>query len=391
MNLAIIISSLSGGGAERIAQIVGNYYVDKGSNVYYFILDKTMKQDYPVKGNIVYADIKSCMSGDYSDWQRMTKLFLGSFKIRRMKIKYQIDTAVSFMEEANYLNVLSKGKEKVITRVCTILSKRKELRGFLYKKDIVKFFYSKSDRVVVMSQYAINDMNHYYQIPLNKIKKIPNTITKLDIAENCNSWNYGTKSIVCVGRLEPVKQHERIIRAFSYVCQREPEVKLIILGKGKQMRYLKHICEKYKMQDKVVFVGFTDRLAYYFSHARAYVMASQVESFGCATIEAMSCGVPVIVTDAPGACGEIVGKNKNVYKVDAMMFCKYGILTPDMPHGKLKMDSRLSKQEIILGEAMLKLLQDDDMYEKYRKQSFKRAEMYRMDKVMKKWDSIIEG
>ena len=37
MNIAILIPELGGGGAERVAQILGDYYVEKGNNVYYFI------------------------------------------------------------------------------------------------------------------------------------------------------------------------------------------------------------------------------------------------------------------------------------------------------------------------------------------------------------------
>ena len=37
MNIAILIPELGGGGAERIAQIVGDYYFGRGENVYYFL------------------------------------------------------------------------------------------------------------------------------------------------------------------------------------------------------------------------------------------------------------------------------------------------------------------------------------------------------------------
>lgn len=391
MNIAILIPELGGGGAERVAQILGNYYVEKGNKVYYFIADTNIKQDYPVKGEIIQTNIKSCMQGELSDAQRMMKLFCASLKMRKLKAQYKIDVAISFMEEFNYLNILSKGKERVIVRVCTILSEREELKGFLYKKKLVQFFYTKADKVIVMSQYALNDMHNHYGIPLRKLIKIPNPASDLGAYESENLWPFGMKAVICIGRLEPVKQHERTIRAFSYVVQREPDARLIILGKGSQLYYLKSICKSCKIEKHVDFIGFTNNISYYLEHARVFVIASKVEGFPNSMIEAMHHGVPVITTDSPGACGEIVGKPKEVVDNNTFTLCKYGILTPRMLDKRQKAGSKLSEQEIILGEAMLKVLTQDDIYEKYRKRSYRRADMFDINKVMKKWDSIMKG
>lgn len=389
MNIAILIPELGGGGAERVAQILGDYYVEKGNNVYYFIADTNTKQDYFVKGVIIRTNIESCMKEEFNDVEILLRLFINSLKLRKLKAQYKVDVAISFMEEFNYLNVLSKGKEKVIARVCTILSPRKELIGFFYKKRVVHFFYSWADKVVVMSQYALKDMVCCYNLLPSKIVKIPNPANGLINQSSHKLWDFGIKSVLCVGRLEAVKQQERIIRAFSFVCKRDNDAKLIILGKGSQLHYLKNICDKLKIKDFVIFIGFTDNVTYYLEHARAFVMASKVEGFPNSMIEAMNYGVPVITTDSPGACGEIVGKPKSINRVDSMILCKYGILTPKMPNEKLKMNSQLSKQEVILGEAMLKVLTDNEIYESFRNQSFKRAEMFSLDKIINRWNQVI--
>lgn len=391
MNIAILIPALCGGGAERVAQRIGNYYVRQGYKVYYFLADINIKQDYPVKGKIVKTCIKSCMCDGLSNTQILVRLLQSSLEMRKLKAKYNIDVAISFMEEFNYLNILSKGKEKVITRVCTILSEREDLKGILYKSNIIRLFYSMSDRVIVMSRYAVKDMHCHYGIPAKKLFMIPNFVTDLNSGENVASGAYGTKAIVCIGRLEPVKQQDRIIRAFSYVCRIEKGAKLIILGKGPQLRYLKKISENLKIQDNVIFAGFTDNIQKYMTNVRAFVMASKVEGFPNSMIEAMGYGVPVITTASPGACCEIVGKSQNMGIIDSITFCKYGILTPDIPFRKLNLDSPLTEQEVILGNAMMKVITEDEVYEKYKKQSLKRAEMYSLHRVIKKWNCIINN
>ena len=391
MNIAFLIPELGGGGAERVAQIFGDYYIARGHNVYYFIADMKIKQDYPVKGQIIQTNIKSSTDGNYSDIERLMKLFLASFKIRKLKMQYKIDVAVSFMEEFSYLNVLSKGKEAVIAVMCTVLSKREELNGFLYKKGIVRFFYSKADKTVALAQYALNDMHSQYGIPLKKLIKIPTPAVDLGIKDKKNTWTFGSKAVVCVGRLEPVKQHERIIRAFAYACQGEKDARLIILGKGPRLKYLRNLCEKLHIEDYVVFVGFTDNVPFYLQNARVFVMASKVEGLPNSMIEAMHYGVPVITTDSMGGCSEIVKKPKGMGDVDSVVLCKYGILTPNMPSEKFRINSEISPEETALGKAMQKVMTDDKIYEKYRRQSLKRAEMFSMEKVMERWNSIIEG
>lgn len=391
MNIAILIPELGGGGAERVAQRIGDYYIERGYGVYYFLANMNVKQDYPVKGEIVRTGIKCCMSDETSDLERIFGLFCASLEMRRLKARYKIDVAVSFMEEFNYLNILSKGKEKVITRVCTILSKREDLQGFLYKRRVIRFFYSNADKVIVMSRYAVKDMHDYYKVPLRKLRKIPNPVTGFPVCDNEPAWQYGRNAVVCVGRLEPVKQHERIIRAFSYVCKSESDAKLIILGKGPQLSYLRKICKKYQISDNVLFEGFTDNIAYYLKYARLFVMASVAEGFPNSMIEAMSYGVPIITTDSPGACGEIVGKPENAGAIESMIFCKYGILTPDMPHEKIKSGSLLTEQEVILGDTILKVLKEDELYNKYKMRSLKRAEMYSISRIMEKWNHIVNG
>lgn len=387
MNIAILIPSLGGGGAERAAQLIGNYYVEKGNNVYFFLAEE--KQDYPVKGKVIRTNIKRCMENEVSDLKRMFILFRSSLEIRRLKKKYEIDIAISFMEEFNYLNVLSKGKERVITRVGTVISQRDEFVGLLYKKSVVRFFYSRADKVIAVSQDVLRDMYQYYRVPIKKLMRIPNMSIDFSDMDYDADWKFGNKAVLSIGRLMVVKQQERIIRAFSYVCRKEPEARLIILGKGPQLRYLKKTCENLQIEDKVEFIGFTDKIAFYLKHAKVFVMASRIEGFPNSMIEAMHYGVPIVSTDSLGGCGEIIGRPNRVENVDSEMYCKYGILTPNIPGEKLKFGTRLAREEIVLGSAILKVLTNNKVYQRYRRQSFRRAAMFSKEKIFKMWNQVL--
>lgn len=308
MNIAIIIPSLGGGGAERVAQIVGDYYCEKGETVYYFLADNSVRQIYSVKGQIVNTGIKEVGGDDApGNFLAIMDMMKPSWQLRKLKWKYHIDVAISFMERFNYINVLSKGKEKVITRICTVLSERDDVRGPLYSKGMLRFLYNHSDAVVVMSDYVKKDMYKKYNVSVAKMHKIPNPAIRYEEKESESEWIYGNYAVICVGRLDKIKQHEKIIRAFSYVKSQCKEAVLIILGTGPNKQYLNKLCEKYDIEDSVFFIGFTENIGFYLKNSRVFVMASKVEGFPNSMVEAMAYGVPVVTTDSPGACSEIVG------------------------------------------------------------------------------------
>lgn len=396
MNIAIIIQSLSGGGAERVAQIVGDHYIENGDKVYYFIWDLGLEQAYPVKGEVINTGIKNLDRNDlFGKAQIVYNLLIASLRMRHLKKKYKIDVAVSFLEDCNYVNVLSKGREKVITRVCSTLSKRKletdRMDAFWYDRKVVRFFYSKADRIIVLSRYGLRDMQQYFGISPEKMYLIPNGVEKAKTIADQKMWSYGKKAIICVGRLVDLKQQERIIQAFSYVYERDKEARLLMIGKGPRLHYLKNMVTGLGLEESVIFVGFTSDVAYYLKHGRVFIMASKSEGFPNAMIEAMNYGLPVVTTDTPGACKEIVGKCRQA------IFCgnaayelrEYGILTPRMPLEKIKGIPSLVEEEKIFGEAILQVLQDDNLYETYHLQSIKRANHFRIDKVIKRWDKLI--
>lgn len=391
MNIAILIPSLGGGGAERVAQIIGDYYIEKGEKVYYFLADTTIKQAYQVKGQIINTGIKG-VDVDNSSGKLCAfwKVLKPSLTVRKLKRRYHIDAAISFMEAFNYINLLSKGRDKVITRICTVLSGRDDVKGPLYSKSMLRFLYNHSDAVVVMSDYVKEEMHKNYGISVARMHKIPNPAVRYDGNEIEDKWTYGRRAVICIGRLDSVKQQERIIRAFSYVKSCCEEAVLLILGTGSNKQYLKNLCDKYGISHSVFFIGFIENIGFYLKNSRVFVMASKVEGFPNSMVEAMAHGVPVVTTDSPGACGEIVGRKKTRGVSKQLLYCKYGILTPAMSE-RVKQGEKLSEEEILLGEGILKILCSEELHEKYVQRSLKRASMYSLEKVMRHWDRLVKG
>jgi len=110
---------------------------------------------------------------------------------------------------------------------------------------------------------------------------------------------------VTVGRLEPYKRFDIVIKAFN----RLRDKKLIVIGDGSQREYLKSISE-----GNIIFTGFLDQreVSNYISKAKAFIFAA-VEDFGIAPVEAQACGTPVICLGKGGTKETVIDMETGVY------------------------------------------------------------------------------
>lgn len=381
MNIAILIPSLAGGGAERVAAIVGGYYSDKGHKVYYFLGNTRFRKRYDVKGIIVNTGILNS-SGSIIDG--LVSLARSARIMRRYKKKYRIDVAFSFMEEFNYINVLSRRSESVICSECAITSLRPDMTGLLYNKYMICGLYNMADRIVVISSYSAKELSEIYHVKKEKIVKIPNPV-QLDKAGYMEKeWQYGDHAVICVGRHVEVKQQDIAIKAFSRVAELMEDARLIICGEGPQKPYLEKLIRALGLQNKVYLLGFQSDITYYYEHAKVFLLTSDNEAFGNVVVEAMAAGLPVVSLDSPGGPPEILGCKKE--KVNATEYAGYGIITPHLRSNK---GFKVTEQEKDLGNVVAQLLKDEKLWNHYSAMSKKRAQYYSHEKIMKKWDKLI--
>ncbi|MBE5848627.1 MAG: glycosyltransferase [Lachnospiraceae bacterium] len=382
MNIAFIIPSMDIGGAERVALFLADHYRILGDNVRFFFLQKGGKSfscAYP-SNHLNYKF--HCKAAD----EQLRWIIKAACEMKKLKKKYHIDISLSFMEDSNHINILSKNAERIIISTRTTLSARSDLTNLVYNSLLIKVLYNRAEKIVATSTYSKIDLIENYGVSEKKIETIPNPAVRYN-PHRSMEWNYGENVILHIGRLDPVKQQDRIIRAFSLVHKNIPDAKLIILGDGIIRNYLKYICRKMNVESCVYLPGFEYDVGHYILHSKVLVMASKAEGFPNAMVEAMACGIPVVTTDSPGGCPEIVGKKQ---REDGIQFCEYGILTPYMK-GKANKGNELEREEVLLAEAMIKLLNDQTLYEQYSIKSLERAKHFDKNNILNMWDKVIYG
>jgi L-malate glycosyltransferase len=96
-----------------------------------------------------------------------------------------------------------------------------------------------------------------------------------------------------------------LLQAFGRVVERCPQSQLTVSGTGSQLADAQSIASSMRGRAQVRFVGHQSRagtIALYQS-ADIYCLPSHGEPYGLTAVEAMSCGKPLVVTDAGGLGG----------------------------------------------------------------------------------------
>lgn len=104
---------------------------------------------------------------------------------------------------------------------------------------------------------------------------------------------------VFAGDLSIEKNLEFVLNAFSKRIKKENNIRLLIVGDGTETSYLKGLCRKMKISDIVVFLGAIShvRMPEIYSACDIYVCSSDDALMSVSFMEAMSCGLPVLVKE----------------------------------------------------------------------------------------------
>ncbi len=127
------------------------------------------------------------------------------------------------------------------------------------------------------------------------------------------------KIILFVGRVEPLKGIEQLLKAMPYL-QNSQGTRLLLIGGDENSQYemerLQGLSRDLHIEDSVTFLGSIkqERLPYFYSAADVCVIPSYYESFGLVTLESLACGTPVVATDV-GDFKSIIRQGETGYVV----------------------------------------------------------------------------
>jgi glycosyltransferase involved in cell wall biosynthesis len=115
--------------------------------------------------------------------------------------------------------------------------------------------------------------------------------------------------VLFLARLSPVKGVDLLLDAFEILRRTIPQAVLVVAGSGDDsyVRDLRARADELGISGDVVWTGFLDRSAKAraLADADVFVVPSRSESFGLAAVEALSAGVPTVITEGVGIANEV--------------------------------------------------------------------------------------
>lgn len=389
--IAMMIPGLSGGGAEKVAADLSVYFEQKGYEVFIFVDSRQEAIEYQHGGKIVCVRRAAGNISENNKVEILHNLLKDADVYRKLKRRYRIDITLSFMQEHNLLNILSRCDDKVIVTIHSVMSQRKELGYFLgYGKKIFKYLYQLADRIVFVSHFCREDwINHYGDLlsktiviynPVNTISPQKSTDKEIDNSK------WGSNIVISVARLSGVKQHWHLIRAFKRVLDKCPDAQLLIAGEGILKDALKNLSVQLGIDDHIHFLGFVRNVEEYLRKAKCIVVTSASESWSCSTGEAMEQGVPVVANDCPGGIRELLGIGSQPRYKNRNLITDCGIITPRLDGKKYIANEQLTAEENFLADGILCLLKDDSLKGAMAENCIKRIQKFKLGNIGRIWE-----
>lgn len=399
MGLIFLINSLAGGGAESVLLRLKEYLRPKDI----FLLEKDIEYNISEDSVIFLSTHRGKTNSIFKT------LYIPIYAFRFSRYIEREDIVLSFLERANFVNVLSRifKKHRVIVSVHTNIS-------FVYKnfkflnKILIKTFYSKSDLIVAVSEGVKENLIKlginrekirviYNPCPIKEIQQ--KSLEPLEEFDVLSDIPY----IINVGRLAKPKGQWYLLKIFNEVKREYKDLKLVILGDGELRNYLINLSKNLGLRTfsiwerknptseyDVYLLGFQENPFKFISKAKLFVLTSLWEGFSNVLVEALACGIPVISTDCPSGPREILSiGNSFSYQTEEPEFAEYGILMPVFNDGYRKVNDSLTEEEKVWIKVLKSLLKDEKILNEYGKRAKERAWDFDIERIVGEWSKAI--
>jgi glycosyltransferase involved in cell wall biosynthesis len=382
MKITLVIASLGGGGAERVASEMANYWAQRsveislltmcGSRLYtcFDLHPKVARHDLGIKPyccsmpdqrslNLLLELLKGCSQAELSvfipDFNRILAL-------REAIVNLRPEAIISFIDVTNIRTLLATRGLRVPVIISEHCDPRHNNLGEGWE-GLRRRSYPQAKSLTALTEEAAT---YFSGLMNSRVHVMPNPIAKAARpAQDETETRHSTgRTLLAMGRLSHEKGFDLLLQAFALIAKRQPLWRLQIWGEGALRSRLEHCAHTLGLAERVQFGGFTKQPFEVMRRADLFVVPSRSEGFSNVLAEAMACGLPVVSFDCPSGPRHIV---------------RDGI------------DGRLVPPQDVhaLAAALERLMEDEAERKRLAANALKVVERFGLEKVMSAWEQLV--
>lgn len=304
-HLMIVIHSLGGGGAERVAVDMCDYWLGAGCRVTLVTQSSPDTDAYPVPDGVdrralgLAGQSGSRVGAMLANLRRVLAL-------RRLIRKLRPQVVLGMMTTSSVLSIAAaRGLPCRVIATEHTHPPSQSLTPMWHK--LRRWAYPRAHAVVALTSGTANWLEE--NVPGSQVTVIPNAVRwPMEAGEPALAppAREGRKRVLAVGRLHPHKGFDILLRAFAQIAGYYPDWDLVILGEGDEREALQNQAEESGLGSRVTMPGRVGNLGDWYADADLYVLSSRVEGLSNTLIEAMASGLPVIAFDCETGPREII-------------------------------------------------------------------------------------
>lgn len=303
MKIAIVITGLGMGGAERQVCDLADQFIKIGHKVLLIVMTgEIVNRPYSAEVDVALLKMKkNPLSFVNSYWEAV--------KLLR---QYKPDVVHSHMVHANLFTRLVRLMIFIPKLICSAHSINEG-------GDVYMLAYRLTDRLCDLStnvsQAAVDIFIKRGAVAAGRMQVMYNGIDTRRFSFNVVSrmqlrFQLGVKEdailLLAVGRLTAAKDYKNLLKAFARLSSQYSYVQLFIIGEGEDKAYLMSMVAAQGLMARVHFLGLRYDIEKWMSAADIFVLSSAWEGFSLVVAEAMATELLVVATDC-GGVKEVVG------------------------------------------------------------------------------------
>jgi len=357
MRMALVISSLGAGGAERVIITLASHWAASGHSVTLLTFERPgTRPYYALDPRVSLRQLN--LVARRKRLRTMAQSLRRIFALRRAIRACDADIVVSFLAKINIVTVLATRWMDVRVIVSERNNPQRQTVSLVWRW-LRHRLYGVADRLVTPSAGVLMSLPAAVR---RRGHVIPNPV---DLPEPA-PYRVDGRTLVAVGRLEAQKGFDLLLPAFAKIADDQPDWRLVIWGEGPERAALEAQRDRLGLTDRVDLPGLTERPGQWVEDATVFVLSSRFESFGNVVTEAMAAGLPVVTTDCPWGPGEIVQ-----HGVDGWLVA--------------------SEDVAALAEGLATVMADGQLRVRLAQAAQRNVRRFDRQSVMAKWDELVQG